>query len=194
MALIILFYVTNLQVFASNAQQKAVWYRYYDKNGVANLSTSVTPAHIRNGYEALDQNMQVIKRNSAYNADRDQQQSSLRGAQAKQRDEDIKLKRAYGSSRIAINKRDEQLSNIKQQIALQQKQLTQLQTDRVTFKRQEMEFYRKGISVPTMLKEHLKYNTENIANTKKLIDSLQINYRTTQQKYDQIIQRLKKFE
>jgi hypothetical protein len=42
---------------------KAVWYRYYDQHGIANISTSVTPAHIRYGYEALDRNMQVIKRN-----------------------------------------------------------------------------------------------------------------------------------
>lgn len=40
---------------------KAVWYRYYDQHGIANISTSVTPAHIRYGYEALDRNMQVIK-------------------------------------------------------------------------------------------------------------------------------------
>ena len=48
--------------FAAVEQPKAVWYRYYDKNGVANVSTSVTPEHIRYGYEALDRNMQVIKK------------------------------------------------------------------------------------------------------------------------------------
>ncbi|PIL47264.1 hypothetical protein B4N86_21400, partial [Acinetobacter baumannii] len=38
---------------AANATPKAVWYRYYDQHGIANISTSVTPAHIRYGYEAL---------------------------------------------------------------------------------------------------------------------------------------------
>ena len=51
---------------------KAVWYRYYDSKGVANISTSVTPNHIRYGYEALDRNMQVIKRNRPYNAETEQ--------------------------------------------------------------------------------------------------------------------------
>ena len=64
--------------FAANEQPRAVWYRYYDRNGVANVSTSVTPEHIRHGYDALDRNMQVIKRNQAYNSTVDIQQSARR--------------------------------------------------------------------------------------------------------------------
>lgn len=55
---------------------KAVWYRYYDSKGVANISTSVTPNHIRYGYEALDRNMQVIKRNRPYNAETEEKKST----------------------------------------------------------------------------------------------------------------------
>ena len=32
-------------------QNKAVWYRYYDQQGVANISSNVTPNHIRHGAE-----------------------------------------------------------------------------------------------------------------------------------------------
>jgi hypothetical protein len=38
----------------------------------------VTPEHIRYGYEALDRNMQVIKQNQPYNANKDVQQASRR--------------------------------------------------------------------------------------------------------------------
>ncbi len=63
--------VFELQLTSAQQVQKATWYRYYDSKGVANISTNVTPNHIRYGYEALDQNMQVIKRNRPYNAEAD---------------------------------------------------------------------------------------------------------------------------
>ena len=37
------------------------WYRTY-ANGVPVLSATITEQHIRNGYEGLDANMQVVKR------------------------------------------------------------------------------------------------------------------------------------
>ena len=193
LTLVILFLSATL-CHANNSQPKAVWYRYYDSHGVANVSTSVTPAHIRYGYEALDRNMQVIKRNQAYNADQDQRQSGNRAAQAKKKDDDLRLKRAYGSSKVATYKRDDILANIKKQIAMQQQQLKQLQNDRIMYKRQEAEYFRKGNPVPAVLKERLKYNEQNINTTKKSIESLQTTYRNTQSNYENIINRLKAME
>lgn len=186
--------ICTLSVYADTPQAKAVWYRYYDKNGVANISTSVTPAHIKNGYEALDRNMQVIKRNHAYNVEKDLQQSTSRASEVRKLEQDARLKRAYGNSSVAVNKRNELLSNIKQQITLQNQTLKQLQSDRIILKRQEMEYYRKGNSVPVTLKDRIKYNSENIDKTKNYIGSLQDNYRKTQTYYDDIINRLKKLE
>ena len=84
--------VFSSPTLAANSAPKAVWYRYYDQHGIANISTSVTPAHIRYGYEALDQNMQVIKRNHPYNSEADLNQSSQRALSARYREEDNKLK------------------------------------------------------------------------------------------------------
>lgn len=175
-------------------QPKAAWYRYYDKNGVANISTSVTPAHIKYGYEALDRNMQVIKRNKAYSVERDLQQSTSRASEVRKLEQDARLKRAYGNSTVATNKKNEILQNIKQQITLQNQNLKQLQNDRISLKRQEMEYYRKGNTVPVILKDRIKYNSENIARSKSYIESLQSNYQYTQTFYDDIISRLKKQE
>jgi hypothetical protein len=165
--------------FTFAEEVKAVWYRYYDNKGVANISTSVTPNHIRYGYEALDRNMQVIKQ---------------RAAQAKQREADLRLKRAYTNSKVAINKGNEALANIKKQISFQQDQLKQLQNDRILFKRQEMEYLRKGDPVPAILKSNLSNNATNISNKKEQIQSLQTNYRNTQAEYANIIARLKAME
>jgi len=173
---------------------KAVWYRYYDNNGIANISTSVTPAHIRYGYEALDQNMQVIQRSRPYNVDKDIKQAPQRAVQAREREQDLKLKRAYTNSRVAQAKRDEHLANLKKQLSFQQDQLRQLQSDRIYFKRQEMDYLRKGQPVPPVLKNSLNSNYQNIVLIKNNITSLQTNYRNTQAQYDRIISRLKAIE
>lgn len=186
--------LSTVTVFAESPQPKAAWYRYYDKNGVANISTSVTPAHIKYGYEALDRNMQVIRRAKSYNVEKDLQQSTSRASELRRLEQDARLKRAYGNSSVATNKRDELLNNLKQQINLQNQTLKQYQTERITLKRQEMEYYRKGNTVPTALKDRIKYNTENIERSKSYIESLQSTYRSTQTQYDDIILRLKKQE
>lgn len=179
--------------FAADAQPKAVWYRYYDK-GIANISSSITPAHIRHGYEALDNNMQVIQRARPYNAEKDQQQEAARAVKAQRHEQNTRLKRAYGSSSVATNKRDEYLSKIKKQISTQQTRLKTLQNDRILLKRQEIEYFRKGTTVPFELKQAIQYNSENINQTKNNIVNLQNSYRKTYVFYEDIIQRLKSFE
>lgn len=181
-------------IWANQAPPKATWYRYYDSKGVANISTNVTPNHIRYGYEALDQNMQVIKRNNPYNAEADVKKAPQRAEQALQREQDEKLKRAYTNSQVALSKRNDALRNIKKQILFQQEQLKQLQNDRIMFKRQEMEFTRKAKPVPGHLKSTLEYNQVNLNNRKKSIHNLQMRYRKTQADYDKIIKRLKELE
>ena len=173
---------------------KAVWYRYYDSKGVANISTSVTPNHIRYGYEALDRNMQVIKRNRPYNAETEEKKAPQRAAQAKQREADLRLKRAYTNSQVATQKRNDALAYLKKQISFQQDQLKQLQSDRIVFKRQEMEYLRKGDPVPAILKSNLNNNAANISNKKEQIQTLQTNYHNTQAEYANIIARLKAME
>ncbi|NIE97319.1 hypothetical protein NDN11_14745 [Acinetobacter sp. C26M] len=180
----------NSSTFAATEQAKPVWYRYYDKNGVANVSTSVTPEHIRHGYEALDRNMQVIKRNRAYNAAADAQQSAQRESQARRREQDLRLKRAYGSPQIAAAKRDQILATLKKQLNYQQEQLQQLQKDKISFKRQEMEYHRKGEMLPAQLKNNLENNAQNIENVKKTVESLRNAYHKTEVEYSDIINRL----
>ena len=188
-----------LMIFQSTAicaqtPLKPTWYRYYDTKGVANISTNVTPNHIRHGYEALDQNMQVIQRNRAYNSEADVKKAPLRAAQAQQKTADLKLKKAYTNSQVAIKKRNDALMYIKKQLAFQQDQLKQLQNDRIYFKRQQMEHLRKGENTPIALKNNLDYSQKNIEEKKKTINSLQTNYRNTQAEYDNIIARLKTLE
>lgn len=179
--------------FAAETQPKAVWYRYYDQ-GVANISSSITPAHIRHGYEALDINMQVIRRAHPYNAEKDLQQAGARAQQAQRYEQNARLKRAYSNSTVATNKKNEHLASIKKQISTQQARLKLLQNDRIILKRQEIEHFRKGTTVPIELKQAIQYNSKNINQTKNNITNLQNSYRKTQTFYDDIIHRLQSLE
>ena len=173
---------------------KMVWYRYYDQQGTANISTSVTPAHIRYGYEVLDQNMQVIKRNHSYNAQADLNQSSQRALSARHRELDIKLKKAYSNSKTALIKRDQALLAIKKQINYQQEQLDQLQQDKILFKRQEMEYFRNREVIPERHKTLIENNLNNIYRVKQTLETLSKTYNRTNSEYENIIERLKKLE
>lgn len=180
--------------FALADPSKVVWYRYYDQQGTANISTSVTPAHIRYGYEVLDRNMQVIKRNRSYNAEADLNQSSQRALSARHRELDIKLKKAYSNSKTATIKRDQTLLAIKKQINYQQEQLDQLQQDKILFKRQEMEYFRKREVIPEHHKMLIENNLNNIYRVKQTIETLTKTYNRTNSEYENIIERLKKLE
>ncbi len=179
---------------SSDTPAKAKWYRYYDSKGIANISSNVTPNHIRYGYEALDQNMQVIQRAKPYNVEADIRQAPKRAAQAQQQAEDLRIKRAYNNSHTARQKKNETLAQLKKQITFQQEQLKQLQNDRIMFIRQEREFLRKGQNVPAHLKTTLTNNEKNLNAQKENIQSLQSRYRNKEAEYDRIIQRLKALE
>lgn len=179
---------------AADQLHKPTWFRYYDNRGIANISTNVTPNHIRHGYEALDQNMQVIKRNKPYNAEADIKQAPQRAATAKKNAADAQLKRAYTSSKVAAQKKNDILVAINKQIVFQQGQLKQLQEDRIMFVRQEREHNRKAEKLPAALKTTLDNNQKNIVAKKEDIQSLQSRYRNTAAEYDRIIARLKTME
>ena len=173
---------------------KPAWYRYYDHKGIANLSTTVSPNHIRHGYEALDRNMQVIQRTKPFNPDKASSHVSQSNAALKQKENDQRLKKAYGSSRLATQKRQESLNHINKQIQLQQQQLLQLQKDRLMFQKQEQQYTKKGLDVPQSLKNPLSYNQQYIQNGHQQLLSLRTQYQKCQSEYTIIIQRLKALE
>lgn len=189
--MILILHCSATSFASAAATAKPQWYRYYDQNGIANISTSVTPEHIRFGYEALDQNMQVIQKSQAYNIRMDQAQSSLRAKQAQQKDRDLRLKRAYGNAKTASIKRDKILRNLQKQIDYQQNQLSQLQSDKISFKRQVLEYHRKSQSVPAGLQENIQNNAANIDLVKSSLETLRMSYYRTEIEYADIIQRLK---
>ena len=182
------------QVMANSGNNKAKWYRYYDRNGIANISSSIGPEHIRRGYESLDRNMQVVKVTRPYSAEEDQKSYNMRQQEAQQTAQDQRLKNAYGNSQVAINKRDDYLKKINKQIVLQQIELKKAQKENLSLKQQEQNYSRTKKSIPSDLRDRINFNEQNTSNIKNKIASLQSEYRNTQEQYDIIISRLKKLE
>jgi flagellin-specific chaperone FliS len=100
----------------------------------------------------------------------------------------------YGNTKIAATKRDQILASLKKQLNYQQQQLQQLQQDKIGFKRQEMEYHRKGETPPAQLKNNLDNNAKNIENVKRTVESLRNAYHKTETDYADIINRLKNIE
>ena len=193
-ACIVICCLSSPTLFADDSTPTPAWYRYYDNNGVATISSSVSPAHIRRGYDVLDRRMQVLRHVPAFSSERAQQSAQSHTTQSKQRETDQLLKQAYTSSRTAELKKQASLKAIKIQIGIQQQRVKDIYTDQLNLRRQEQEYVRQGKSVPPTLKNQLKQNDLNINNGKASILSLQNNYRETQLKYDRIISRLKLME
>lgn len=189
-----------LSIFISNSAlskqmtNDTVWYRYKDSNGVINISSSVSTEHVKYGYEALDQNMQVLKKNPAYKDIRDVKNTSNRTQTAIQNQEDIKLKQAYGSSQMAVRKSNDALSSINKKIRLQGEQLDRTQKNYQLLIKQQNELKSQARPIPPALNKSLLLNSQNIRDMKKNLEFLQTNYRNTQAQYDTIIKRLKTFE
>ena len=69
-----------------------------------------------------------------------------------------------------------------------------LQQYKILFKRQEMEYFRKGEKVPERHKTLIENNLMNINKVKQTLEILSKNYNRTNKDYENIIERLKKLE
>lgn len=193
-ALTLLLVQTN-PVFSKNINNTSLkdqrWYRYYDHKGVANISSSITQSHIQYGYETLDQNMQIIKKNDAFNAEKNQKSNILLSTDAQEIKDDLLLKKAYGTSEVAKEKKKMSLDTINNQINFQLNQLKNLQQNRIHLKKIEMEYIRKNQLIPHESIDKLEFNSKNIEQTINNIQMLQQNYMQTEIQFNKIIDRLK---
>ncbi|MEB3767470.1 hypothetical protein [Acinetobacter sp. MD2] len=176
-----------------SADTEKHYYRYYDTNGIASISSSVSPIHIQRGYDVLNANMQLLRHVQPF-TQHTAQQSKQREQQSKQRLADQQLKNAYTNSQTAYAKKQESLSSIQKQINLQQKQLNNLYQDQISTKRQEQDYLRQNQNPPAIIKTRIQQNDLRLNQVKQRITSLQAHYRETQQEYDDIILRLKRLE
>jgi hypothetical protein len=186
---------TYTQSNASNINQPKVrWYRYYGPNGEPNLSSTITEQHLRYGYEALDRNMQVIKRADSYTPDQYAKQKAQRDAIYAQRQADLELRKNYGSAVHAANKRDKMLMDMTKRKAYLETQLAGLKISLNNDITQAASFERQKKPIPPFLKKSLEENQKNVEDAQRSIQSIEARQQQISAEYDQIIRRLNQFK
>lgn len=175
----------------NNPQPVIRWYRYYNNNGQPSLSSTITDQHLRYGYEALDRNMQVIKRVPPYSIESYARQKAKRDAEAAQRQDDINLRRTYGSAAQAIVKRDQLLADMASRKSYLQTQLAGLQRMLSKDIAQAATYERQGKPIPAMLQKSISDNKKNVLEAQQNIQAISERQQQVIQQYNEIIRRLK---
>lgn len=172
------------------ANEKAVYYRYYDQNRSVNISKSVTQQHIRYGYQTLDRNMQVISNVPPYNFHDDLKQENVRAAQSQQIKNDQLIKRSYRNAAYATEKKNQTLTNLTKHIAKYDDYLQQLYSKQSQLEQQKQVLLQQKKPIPINLQQQLDQNLNTLKHTQTNQNILKAQYQQQQQHYDEIIQRL----
>jgi chromosome segregation ATPase len=175
-------------------QPKIRWYRYYDSNGQASLSNSITEEQMKYGYEALDRNMQVVKRVPPYSAQQYASQKAQRDASNAKRNADLDLKKTYGSSMAATAKRDQILSDLSSRRSFLSTQLISLQAALSANIAQAANLERQQKAIPVSLKKNLEESRKNVNEAQQNIGAIDARQQQVRTDYDQIIRRLTALE
>lgn len=165
------------------------WYRTH-ANGVPVLSATITEQHIRNGYEGLDANMQVVKRVPPYSVALQARRKALLDQQNAQRMADRNLVRLYSSSVNAIAQRDRLLRDLHGRRATLEKQLSELTLTHQKDVASAAAYERRGDRIPTTLNHQLSTQQEQMQLLQQNLLALKQQESSTQHQYDQAIQRL----
>lgn len=175
-------------------QPKIRWYRYYDSNGQASLSNTLTEQQMKYGYEALDKNMQVVKRVAPYSAEQYAIQKAQRDAMNAKKDADKDLKKAYGSSRAATTKRDQILADMTSRRSFLSSQLTGLQTTLSGNIAQAANLERQQKPIPPSLQKSLAESRQNVNEAEQNIAAIDSRQQQVRAEYEVIIRRLAAME
>lgn len=193
-------YYSYSKTSSSNASQSTIlqprirWYRYYGSNGEPNLSSTITEQHLRYGYEALDRNMQVVKRVSPYSADQYAVQKAQRDAATAKRNADLELRRTYISSTQAAAKRDQILAEMTSRRSYISTQLAGLQQALDSDIAQAANFERQQKPIPKHLQSSLDENRKNVVEAQQNVLAIDQRQKQIRAEYEVIIRRLSAME
>lgn len=170
-------------------QPKAHWYRTYDQ-GVASLSSTITERHVRNGYEALDRNLQVIRRVPPYIPAQYEQQKAQRDRAEAQRQADRNLVAVHISSVHATAKRDSMLNEMQTRQQFLQAQLNDLQQELARDIAAAAAYERRKQDIPEPVKQRLTLKREQVAQATTNVQALEQRQLDIINDYKRIIERL----
>lgn len=172
-----------------NQQPKAYWYRTYDQ-GTTALSSTITERHIRNGYEILDRNMQVIRRVPPYIAAQYEQQKAQRERLDTQRQADRNLMAVHISSLHAATKRDSILNEMQTRQQFLQSQLNDLNQQLARDIAAAAAYERRQQTIPDPVRQRLELKREQVAQAENNVRALEKRQLEVITEYKGVIERL----
>ncbi len=175
-------------------QPKIRWYRFYNSEGQPTLSSSISEQQMKYGYEALDKNMQVVKRVSPYSAEQYALQKAQRDAATAKKNADLDLKRTYGSSVAAAAKRDQVLADMTSRRSYLMTQLISLQATLSGNIALAANFERQQQPIPQSLQKNLAENRQNVNEAEQNIAAIDARQQQVRAEYEVIIRRLSALE
>ena len=184
--------VADAERFKSQ-QPKAHWYRTYEQGAPA-LSSTITERHIRNGYEVLDRNMQVIRRVPPYVAAQYEQQKAQRDRADAQRQADRNLVAVHISSVHASAKRDSMLSEMRTRQQFLQTQLNSLQQELARDIAAAAAYERRQQAIPAPVQQRLTLKREQVAQAETNVQAIEKRQLDVISDYKSILERLNYIE
>lgn len=172
-----------------NQQPKAHWYRTYDQ-GTPALSSTITERHIRNGYEVLDRNLQVIRRVPPYVAAQYEQQKAQRERLDVQRQADRNLVAIHTSSIHAAAKRDKILDEMQTRQQFLQAQLSDLNQQLARDIAAAAAYERRQQAIPNTVRQRLELKRDQVAQAETNVAAIEKRQLEVVAEYKSVIERL----
>lgn len=179
---------------ATTKQPAIKWYRYYNNKGEPSLSSTISPEQMNHGYETLDRNMQVINHYPAFSQATYEHNKAQRDAASQQDQDDIKLKRGYGSAAQATLRRDRELNELANHQEYLQHQLDGLQIKQKQNDAQASHFEQKKKPIPPYLRNNISEVNRNVASLQQNITTVTIQEQQTKAQFNAVIKRLTQLE
>lgn len=179
----------------ANDTDSARWYRYYNDKNQPSVTDSITEEHITRGYDALDKNMQLLRHvppQRRLTAEEVAAAKAARAAEARQKEEDMQLRRLYSRVSDAEHSRDRKLDSLQQRIDFATGSLARLRDSRTQEAQRAAALERTGKPVPPPLKESIANYDQQIQKLQADIQARKSEQDKVRQDFATIIERLQK--
>lgn len=174
-----------------------VLYRYTTPDGDTSISATLNQQAIHAGYQVLDRNGRVIRREPPAPPEEQvrRRQALQKQRQAQQRlEQDKELQRLYAGPEDAVRARERQLEALELRINYANKTLRQLEHKRDQEVSTAARAERAGRPVPEGTREAINAFERRLEQVREDITEYQQDQQKVRQQYQPIIQRLKQLE
>lgn len=193
--LIVLTLLSGTWLSLSHAEETdmARWYRFYNDKNQPTVTDRITEEHTARGYEALDRNMQLLRKvppQRQLTAAEVDAAKAKRAADAKRVEDDKQLLRLYSKPADAENNRNRQIDAIQLRIDFTTSSLNRLRDSRAREAQRAAVLERTGNPVPKTLRDSIVNYDKQIQQMQTEIQARKTEQNKIRSDFTPIIQRL----